>query len=94
VNARSFIPNESVVPPSNQQIPPADEPASTIPACQALRRISSIPCTRQTATMFATLPPPTKITSCDISRSSGSATFGIGNRARCRTWAVVSASRS
>ncbi len=74
------------MPPSNQQIAPALTPARTMPASQALRSIRSSPCTRQTATMFATLPPPTNTASWDSSRSSGSATFGIGNRARWLTW--------
>ena len=91
---RSLAPKESVVPPSNQQMPPADEPASTMPACQALRRIWSIPCTRHTATMFATEPPPTKMMSCDRRKSSGSATFGIGNSDRWRTSAGEFARRS
>ncbi len=94
MNGRSRGPNESVVPPANQQMPPAEEPASTIPAAQALRMISSMPCTRQTASMLATLPPPTKMMSCDISRSSGSDTFGIGNSDRCRTSTGALASRS
>ncbi len=44
--------------------------------------------------MFATLPPPTKITSWDSSRSSGSATLGIGNRARWLSRAGRPAKRS
>ena len=82
MNGRSSGPNESVVPPWNQQMAPALTPARTMPGCQALRITSSRPCTRQTATMLATLPPPTKITSWDSSRSSGSLTLGIGKSCR------------
>ena len=94
MKARSSRPNESVVPPSNQQIPPALDPASTMPACHALRMITSSACTRHTAAMFATLPPPTKITSDDSNRSSGSRTFGIGNSERWLTRAGCPAKRS
>ena len=61
----SWSPNESVTPASNQQIIPALEPARTIPNSHASRSSSSKPCTRQTASMFAVLPPPTKIASND-----------------------------
>ena len=54
-------PNESVTPASNQQIIPALQPASTTPASHASRRIRSKPCRRQTASMFAVLPPQTRI---------------------------------
>ena len=91
MKGRRSGPNESVVPASNQQMAPALTPASTTPACQADRRIVSSPCTRQTASMFATLPPPTKIRSWDSRKSAGSVTFGIGNRARWLTSAGASA---
>ena len=41
--------------------------------------------TRHTASMFATLPPPTKIRSRESRKSSGSATLGIGDSARWPT---------
>ena len=41
--------------------------------------------TRHTASMFATLPPPTKIRSRESRKSSGSATLGMGNSARWPT---------
>jgi hypothetical protein len=94
VNGRRSGPNESVVPPSNQQIAPALTPVSTMPDSQAVRMTGGRPCTRQTASRLATLPPPTKITSCDSSRSAGSATFGIGNRARWVTSHPVELSRA
>ena len=52
-------PNESVTPASNQQIIPALQPASTMPASHASRRIASKPCTRQIASAFAVFPPET-----------------------------------
>ncbi len=73
---------ESVTPVSNQQIEPALDPASTTPRSHASRRITSRPCRRQTASMFAVLPPPTKIASCSSTnsrRSSG----GVANSFRC-----------
>ena len=46
-------PNESVTPASNQQIIPALAPESTTPFSHASRRSTSMPCTRQIASMFA-----------------------------------------
>ena len=51
--------NESVTPASNQQLAPALTPPSTAPRSQASRSATSIPWRRQTASMFAVLPPPT-----------------------------------
>ena len=45
-------------PPSNQHIAPALRPASTIPRSQAVRIASSIPCSRQIASMLRIEPPP------------------------------------
>ena len=53
-------PNESVTKASNQQTIPALTPKSSTPASQASRRIASKPWTRQIASMFAALPPPTE----------------------------------
>ena len=55
----STLPYESVIPPSNQHSAPADIPAITTPASQASRRIVSIPCARQIASMLTVFPPPT-----------------------------------
>ena len=43
-----------------------------------------MPCTRQTASMFAVFPPATKITSC-ASVSARSSAGGHGKNARCDT---------
>ena len=51
------------MPPTCQHSEPADTPPSTTPARHASRKTSSSPCTRQTASRLATLPPPTQITS-------------------------------
>ena len=51
--------NESVTDSANQQFMPALIPHSTIPACQASTSTRSRPWTRQIASMFAVLPPPT-----------------------------------
>ena len=56
-SGRRVGPKESVVPDSNQQSAPADSPAITTPASQAVRRARSTPWTRQSASMFAVLPP-------------------------------------
>ena len=60
-----------------QQIEPAETPASTTPACQACRKISSRPCSRHSASRLATLPPLTQITSCSRTNDAMSATFGM-----------------
>jgi len=62
-DGRSVGPYESVVPPTCQQREPAETPMSTTPACHTRRRITSSPCTRQSASRFAVLPPLTQITS-------------------------------
>ena len=53
------LPNESVVPVSNQHSDPADSPVITTPASHARRSARSTPWTRQIASMFSVLPPPT-----------------------------------
>ena len=68
------------MPPSYQQREPALTPASTTPALQARRRISSRPCTRHTASRLATEPPITQTTSWPRTVPSTSSTFGIGKR--------------
>ena len=52
-------PDESVVPVSNQHSDPADKPVITTPDSHAVRSARSTPWTRQTASMFSVLPPPT-----------------------------------
>ena len=52
------------MPPTCQHSEPAETPPSTTPASHTSRKISSRPCTRQTASRLATLPPPTQTTSC------------------------------
>ena len=71
------------MPPSYQQIDPAETPARTTPASQTRRRIASSPCTRHTASRLATDPPLTQTTSWAIRCSSMSPRLGNGNRLRC-----------
>ena len=52
-------PSELVMPHSNQHIAPAERPASTTPASQHSRRITSRPSARQTASSPSIEPPPT-----------------------------------
>ena len=66
----------------NQQREPALPPQSTTPASQASRKAASTPWTRQTASMFAVLPPRTKMTSWARRNSRMSRTVRL-NRARC-----------
>ena len=75
-------PNESVTPASNQQIIPALAPQSTMPFSQASRSSTSMPCTRQIASMFAVLPPPTQIASCEKIRPRRSS----GGQGNVRRW--------
>src|SRR5215210_6048754 len=77
-------PNESVIPASNQQIIPALDPHRTTPRSHASRRTASNPWTRQIASMFAVLPPPTQITSL-VSASSRRSAGGQGKNFACRT---------
>jgi hypothetical protein len=72
-----------VLPPVCQQIEPADTPLSTTPDCQTSCRIASSPCTRHTATRFATLPPSTQMTSWPNRWPRMSSTLGIGKSCRC-----------
>jgi len=53
------MPKESLIEHSNQQFMPALTPHSTTPSSHASRSAWSMPCTRQMASMFAVLPPPT-----------------------------------
>ena len=57
--------------------------SGTTPGSHASRRIRSKPCTRQIASMFAVLPPPTKITSC-ASTSSRRSSGGHGKNVQVR----------
>ena len=82
VTGCSGSPNESVVPPSNQQIDPADTPISTTPASQAARMAWSTPCSRHSASKLATLPPITHTTSWASRCPVMSGTLGSANRAR------------
>src|SRR5207248_2022516 len=75
----------SVVPPTCQQMEPAETPASTTPASQARRRLWSRPCSRHRASRFATLPPPTQTTSCASSRPVMSSVLGMEKRFRWDT---------
>ncbi len=94
MTARRSGPNESVVPPACQHSDPADTPPRTTPASHASRMITSRPWTRHTASRFATLPPPTQITSWPSRCVRTSGMFGIGNSARweARTCGVSRAS--
>ena len=82
-------PNESVTPASNQQIIPALAPHSTTPFSQASRSSASIPCTRQSASMFAVEPPLTQIASCERIRSRRFA----GGQGKVRSWLSSARSR-
>ena len=79
------------MPPTCQHSEPAETPPSTTPASHTSRKISSRPCTRQTASRLATLPPPTQTTSCASRCARTSGTFGIGNRLRWLTWTALPA---
>lgn len=50
-------PRESDSPASSQQITPALTPAMTAPRPRASRMASPTPCSSQTASVFAVLPP-------------------------------------
>src|SRR5579871_4289758 len=64
---------------------PAETPASTTPASQARRKLWSRPCSRHSASRFATLPPPTQTASCSSSRPVMSSLLGMLKRFRCDT---------
>src|SRR4051812_28375159 len=70
-------------------MPPALEPLSTTPCSHAERSAASMPCTRQIASMFAVLPPPTNTTSWSSTHASRSA-GGHGKKSSRRTSAFPS----
>ena len=61
------------MPPRCQQRLPAETPPRITPFSHALRIAVSTPCSRQSASRFATEPPPTHTRSLPPRRSSGSA---------------------
>jgi hypothetical protein len=90
VTGRSSGPYESVVPPTCQQMDPAETPVSTTPDSQASRNTPSSPCNRHIASNPATLPPQTQTTSWLSRCSRRSATLGSEKRA---TWLPTQPSR-
>ena len=83
------------MPPTCQQLDPAEMPVRTTPACQAVRIAVSTPCSRQhIASIPATLPPNTQIESGSSSSArdarSCAAAYKPCRPAGLSPWAVLS----
>ena len=74
------------MPPTCQQMEPAETPVSTTPASHAARIASSTPCSRHIASNPATEPPQPHTTSCSRRWAVMSSTLGIVNSCRWLPW--------